>query len=107
MQLQDEYFDAYAQLSAAAVPAVDISSSLTEIHREMLQDRPRTLAYQSAFSTPDAPLRHGAGNTRHGDTCRGRTVLDVGCGTGILSIMAARAGAAHVYAVEGEMRCML
>lgn len=56
------------------------------IHEQMLTDEPRTLAYAAA-------LRRVA---------RGKVVLDVGCGSGVLSIFAAQAGAARVYAVEAS-----
>jgi len=53
----------------------------------MLKDRVRTSAYQNAIS-----------KNKH--LFDGKTVLDVGCGTGILSIFAAKAGAKHVYGVD-------
>ena len=56
-----------------------------EVHRTMIRDRARTEAFQRAI---DAVVRPGD------------IVLDVGAGSGILSLLAARAGAARVYAVE-------
>ena len=63
------------------------SYSSFHIHEEMLKDTVRTRTYQRAIM--DNP----------GDF-RDKIVLDIGAGTGILSIFAAKAGAKHVYAIE-------
>ena len=55
----------------------------------MLQDHVRTSIYQFAVY-------------ENKEDFRGKRVLDVGAGTGILSFFAAKAGASHVYAVEAS-----
>jgi len=69
------------------------------IHEEMIKDRVnysfllnlifkiRTGSYKSAIEN-------------NPEVFKDKIVLDIGCGTGILSIFAARAGAKHVYGIE-------
>jgi hypothetical protein len=55
------------------------------IHIRMLEDVPRTIEFIRAIEETVRP---------------GNTVVDIGTGTGILAMAAARAGAKHVYAIE-------
>ncbi|RXK41803.1 protein arginine N-methyltransferase 3 [Tremella mesenterica] len=60
-----------------------------DIHEIMLKDTVRTMSYATfILSNPQV--------------FRGATVMDVGCGTGILSMFAARAGAKKVYGIEAS-----
>ena len=53
----------------------------------MLKDEVRTLTYRNSIY-----------HNKH--LFKGKVVLDVGCGTGVLSMFAAKAGAAKVIGVE-------
>ncbi|KAI3377355.1 hypothetical protein L3Q82_008559, partial [Scortum barcoo] len=57
------------------------------IHEEMLKDKVRTESYRDFMY-------------RNPEVFRDKVVLDVGCGTGILSMFAARSGAKKVIAVD-------
>ena len=57
------------------------------IHWEMLTDSARTISYREAISAANVA---------------DQVVLDIGCGTGILSLFCARAGAKKVYAVDAS-----
>ena len=72
MTSKDYYFDSYAHFG---------------IHEEMLKDEVRTLTY-----------RNSMWHNKH--LFKGKVVLDVGCGTGILFMFAAKAGAKQVIGVD-------
>lgn len=56
-------------------------------HRDMLADKPRNRAFRQAIENAGV---------------RGKSVLDIGAGSGLLAMMAVRAGAARVYACEAN-----
>ena len=68
----DYYFNSYAHFG---------------IHEEMLKDTVRTTTYMKSIM-----------DNKH--LFKGKVVLDVGCGTGILSMFAAKAGAAMVIGID-------
>jgi len=72
MTSKDYYFDSYAHFG---------------IHEEMLKDEVRTLTYRNSMI-----------NNKH--LFKDKIVLDIGCGTGILSMFAKKAGAKHVYGID-------
>ena len=72
MTSRDYYFDSYAHFG---------------IHEEMLKDEVRTLTYRNAMY-----------HNKH--LFKGKVVLDIGCGPGILSMFAAKAGASKVIAID-------
>lgn len=67
-----------------AVARTILSDGVHTYHQVMLADIPRNVAYRKAIDL------HAAG----------KTILDIGTGTGLLAMMAVRAGAKHVYAVD-------
>ena len=63
------------------------SYSTFYIHEEMIKDKIRTGSYKKAIENNKIIFKD-------------KIVLDIGSGTGILSIFAAKAGAKHVYGIE-------
>ncbi|KAK8269865.1 hypothetical protein V6Z12_D11G156900 [Gossypium hirsutum] len=93
----DYYFDSYShfgihEVSVQQLGHLNLVSFLSTYlwngsASEMLQDVVRTKTYQNVIY-------------RNKFLFQNKVVLDVGAGTGILSLFCAKAGAAHVYAVE-------
>lgn len=85
------YFDSYSYNGNWTQLIHDTIQQLTmtDIHETMLKDTVRTDAYRDFIY-----------ENKH--LFAGKIVLDVGCGTGILSMFCARAGAAKVIAVDNS-----
>ena len=97
-EVEEGYFSTYSHFS---------------IHLEMLSDRVRTETYSDFISKNPALFRDKVSGEREGGAlcvcvcvCHAvwvgmcQVVLDVGCGTGILSLFAAQSGAKLVIGVD-------
>ena len=94
----DYYADSYAHYgihevgaggggAVAGRPGSHCVFSPPPFFQEMLKDDVRTLAYRNSI-------------IQNAHLFKGKTVLDVGCGTGVLCMFAAQAGAARVIGVD-------
>jgi 2-polyprenyl-3-methyl-5-hydroxy-6-metoxy-1,4-benzoquinol methylase len=101
VKLVFSYADSYAHFGKLQLALIDllhtahlanpsphfISHHITGIHEEMLKDTVRTLSYRNAI-------------LQNPHLFKDKVVLDVGCGTGILSMFCAKAGAKMVIGVD-------
>ncbi|KAK0088487.1 hypothetical protein PV325_011788 [Microctonus aethiopoides] len=74
MEDSDDYFRSYEEM---------------DVHYLMLNDHPRMIAYKNAIKN-------------NAELFKNKIVMDVGAGTGILSVFCAQAGASKVFAVEAS-----
>ncbi|KAL7041085.1 hypothetical protein ACKWTF_000627 [Chironomus riparius] len=72
LESDSSYFESYSHFS---------------IHHSMLSDTVRTESYRDAI-------------LKNSEAFKDKDVLDIGCGTSILSLFASQSGAKHVYAVD-------
>lgn len=72
---------------SGVVPTPTVGWAAPQVHISMLNDRVRTEAFIAAINETVRP---------------DDVVVDIGTGTGVLSLAAARAGARHVYAIEAS-----
>lgn len=87
--LRPKYGRKNGTLSPIAAANVAAFLTVSRLRQEMLKDEVRTLTYRNAMY-----------HNKH--VFKDKIVLDVGSGTGILSMFAANAGAKHVYGVRGR-----
>ncbi|CAO1637815.1 unnamed protein product [Sympodiomycopsis kandeliae] len=67
------------------------SYASNDIHQTMIEDSVRTLTYAHFLLAPE-----------NAHLIRDKVVMDIGCGSGILSLFAARAGAKKVIAIDAS-----